>query len=89
MGNQLLSQFTGMGEPGVPPAASDLEGRAQQEKPSWQDRGRGDGVGQKGVPGLVWLWAGPHAKASSSVEHPRGVIMVFPHTQLVGIWVEC
>lgn len=37
---------------------------------------KGDRVGQTGVPGLVWLLAGPQLEASNSVKHPSGGILI-------------
>lgn len=41
------------------------------------DRGD-DGVGQKGMPGLLWLLAGPHLKASSSIKQLQWCDHWFP-----------
>lgn len=65
------------------PAASELEELCRN------CRDQRDRVGQKGMPGLVWLSAGPHLEATSSVKHPSVMIIDFLPMQLVWIWVGC
>lgn len=60
-----------------------MEDEISRENPSRNCRDKGDRLGQKGVPSLVWLLAGPHLEAACSVIPPSGVTVDFLHRQLV------